>query len=288
MIEHWREGVQEERGQSVQAVEDERIVPGDDGRGEGTHGEGVVHVEPGEVVQAEEGVQHAGQVDHVAKVEHEVVLLLLLVQEVAQHEEQQHERRVVSREPLGVPQDDVLRDGDDGNTRGKRHLISNLDLGRLIEVVPDPLVGIPRDRLAHLGLGPDGHLLAGVDQLSPGLAQPFRLEVDAFHRVLQGEIAVDPDAELHDPVVGSDHVEKLPGAPVEGLLHLGRALGHVASELVDHVAHHVQMAGSCGKNGEICIRHTQTHTQLKLFLFVVNLMLIHTSTTAAGCVMDLG
>ena len=63
--------MEEKRSEFVDAVEDQRIVPEEDCDAERSEREREVGVEPREVVGKEEGLRHARDVDHVAKVEHE-------------------------------------------------------------------------------------------------------------------------------------------------------------------------------------------------------------------------
>ena len=83
-------------------MEDEGVVPEDDGDAERAHAQRVVHLEPEQLVGVEEGLDHAGAVDHVAEVQHEVVVLGRLVHEVARDEQEEHEVAVEGREPIGV------------------------------------------------------------------------------------------------------------------------------------------------------------------------------------------
>merc|ERR1719226_291790 len=71
----WKD-VEEKGGEFVNAVEDEGIVPEEDGDAERSEGEREVGVEPGEVVGEEEGLRHARDVDQVAEVEHEELILV--------------------------------------------------------------------------------------------------------------------------------------------------------------------------------------------------------------------
>ena len=71
VLQHRRKDMEEEGGEFVDAVEDQRVVPEEDGDAEGAEGEGEVGVEPHQVVGEEEGLRHARDVDQVAEVEHE-------------------------------------------------------------------------------------------------------------------------------------------------------------------------------------------------------------------------
>ena len=71
MLQHRWKDMEEEGGEFVDAVEDQRVVPEEDGDAERPEGEGEVGVEPHQVVGEEEGLRHARDVDQVAEVEHE-------------------------------------------------------------------------------------------------------------------------------------------------------------------------------------------------------------------------
>ena len=120
MIAHRRERMQEERREFVQTVKDQRVVPHDDGRADGPHGQREVAVKPGQIVPKERGLDHAGDVEHVAKVQHEEVMLVGLVHEVSDDEEHEHEPCVEGDEPRGVTHDEELREhnGDHSHRKG--------------------------------------------------------------------------------------------------------------------------------------------------------------------------
>ena len=71
VLQHRRKDMEEKGGEFVDAVEDQRVVPEEDGDAEGPKGEGEVGVEPHQVVGEEEGLRHARDVDQVAEVQHE-------------------------------------------------------------------------------------------------------------------------------------------------------------------------------------------------------------------------
>ena len=74
--ERW-EGVKEEGCEFVEAVEDEAVVPDDDGAHERAHAEDIVGLEPGQVVGEKKGLCHHGKVQEVAEVQHEQLVLVL-------------------------------------------------------------------------------------------------------------------------------------------------------------------------------------------------------------------
>ena len=139
-------------------MEDERVPPDDDGATERAHGGAEVGGEPDEVVREEGRLHHAGDVDQVAEVDHEELELDVAVLEEPQHEEEGHEEVVVHAEPRRVAHDDVLGEGDDEDAEGEGELVQQLDLRLLLQVVPDPLVGVAGDDPSDLFLGSENKL----------------------------------------------------------------------------------------------------------------------------------
>ena len=92
--------MKEKAGQLVQGVKDQRVVPENYGDAKRAHGQGVVHLEPEQLVRVKQGLHHARQVDHVAEVQHEIVVLGRFVHEVAGNEQKEHKVAVEWREPI--------------------------------------------------------------------------------------------------------------------------------------------------------------------------------------------
>ena len=115
MTQHGRERVQEEAGELVQGVKDQGVVPEYDGDAQRPHGQRVIHLEPEQLVRVEQGLDHAGQVDDVAEVQHEEVVLDRLVHEEAGDEEEEHEVPVERRKPVGMSAEEKEKKMKKGN-----------------------------------------------------------------------------------------------------------------------------------------------------------------------------
>ena len=85
---HGGHDVKEVRGDFVERVKDERVVPHDDGHADRAGAHDVVDVKPFSVVGIEKVLDHDAHVDKVAKVQHKQLVFLLRVVPVAPaHEE---------------------------------------------------------------------------------------------------------------------------------------------------------------------------------------------------------
>ena len=75
MYSKWRQDVDVDGGQLVEAVEDEAVLPDHDGVHENSHAEDVVGLVPGETGGEEEALDQHGHVHEVTEVQHEQVLI---------------------------------------------------------------------------------------------------------------------------------------------------------------------------------------------------------------------
>ena len=80
--EGW-EHMDKDGGELVQAVEDEAVLPDQDGHHEHTHAQRVVGLEPDQAVGEQDGLHQDWHVHEVAEVQHEQVVILCTVLHVS-------------------------------------------------------------------------------------------------------------------------------------------------------------------------------------------------------------
>ena len=80
--EGW-EHVDKDGGELVQAVEDQAVLPDQDGHHEDTHAQHVVGLEPDQAVGEQDGLHQDRHVHEVAEVQHEQVIILCTVLHVS-------------------------------------------------------------------------------------------------------------------------------------------------------------------------------------------------------------
>ena len=215
--------MEEERRKLVQTMEDQRVLPDNDGEHQGSHTEDIVclmtvisyllintrreretHFEPVDVGHEEESLQNNGEVDEVTEIQHEELEFILGVGDQSPQQEGRHDCGIVKGEPVSVSQSQPLRATDAENTEGEGEFVDHLDLGDFLHVVSDTLVRIPSHGLPPTAGDFPLHLVPG---LHPSLQHPlgyrgYRAEVDGAG---YGQMS----AERYPPVSSHSESEQL-------------------------------------------------------------------------------